>query len=108
MWQTDQRKTKRFDLQLPVEVIKVGASLLKGPAETHNLSSGGALIVSSTPAQVGDFIEYRIALPHDPKENKSLGLHCVGKVVRTEGAPAENNFRFAATLERYEFVRTSL
>lgn len=77
--------------------------------ETQNLSSGGVLFISDQDIDVGDPIEYFITLPAGPDHADGVRLHCVGKVVRrqiaTNDAGEDEPTAFAATLERYEFVR---
>lgn len=102
---TDQRKYKRFELRLPLELLRSGNLAASETCETRNLSSGGVLFHSTLPIEVGDLIEYRITLPPNSPSESPVLLHCKGKVVRrqlTNGGSASN---IAATLERYEFVR---
>lgn len=102
---TDQRKYKRFELRLPLELLRSGSLLPVETCETCNLSSGGVLFHGKALVEVGDIIEYRITLPAKAPEEPPVQLHCKGKVVRrqvTNGGLAAN---IAATLERYEFVR---
>lgn len=94
----EQRKNQRFDLRLPFEVIGGAATAPRG--ETKNVSSCGVLFAADTPVEVGDPIEYLITLPKAKGARVSVRLRCIGKVVRGEDGP-----HFAATLERYEFVR---
>lgn len=68
--------------------------------ETRDLSSSGVMFRSSEPLEIGESIEYMITLPKTPGTRSEVRLHCMGKVVRQ---PEES--AFAATLERYEFVR---
>ena len=49
---------------------------------------------------IGEAIEYMITLPKAKGARIDVRLRCVGKVVR-----ADDDSKFAATLERYEFVR---
>jgi hypothetical protein len=49
---------------------------------------------------LGESIEYVITLPRTPGARKEVRLRCVGKVLRGDSESA-----FAATLERYEFLR---
>ena len=56
--------------------------------------------MSPAPVEVGESIEYLITLPKIPGSRVDVRLRCVGKVVRSAAASA-----FAATLERYEFLR---
>jgi hypothetical protein len=96
----EQRKHQRFDLRLPFEVVRDGAgSPVTG--ETKNVSSSGVLFTSAVPVEVGEPIEYFITFPKAPGSSADVRLRCVGKVLR--GDP---ELTFAATLERYEFLRT--
>ena len=95
----EQRKTRRFDLKLPFELIRAGTAS-KGSGETKNLSSSGVLFTSSASIEVGDSIEYLITLPKSPGVYANVQLRCVGKVLRSDRRSS-----FAATMERYEFIR---
>jgi len=98
---SEQRRSKRFELRLPVELVRAGSRRLSHKGETHNLSSGGVLISDpAEPIEIGQPIEYLISLP----TGKNIGdvrLRCMGTVVRRD---AEHQ-ALAATLQRYEFVR---
>ena len=94
----EQRRNQRFDLRLPFEIVRAGANL-KSVGETRNLSSTGVLFKSAATVEVGQPIEYLITFPKTPGSRAVVRLKCIGKVVRGEEAT------FAATLERYEFVR---
>lgn len=69
--------------------------------ETKNVSSSGVLFTSKDRVPVGDPIEYVITFPKVPGSRSEVRLRCVGKVLREDAEAAA----FAATLERYEFVR---
>ncbi len=99
---SDQRKSKRFDLHLPIEIIRTGHELRSEFAQTRNMSSGGVLIQSLIPMQIGDLVEYRVTLPGD---GDPVVLHCKGKVLRRNSATDDGPAEFAVSLERYEFVR---
>lgn len=81
--------------------------------ETMNLSSAGVLFTSHVELEVGLPIEYFITLQGGASAEKPIRLHCVGKVVRHhEGCTVVNSngnelVTMAATLERYEFVRSA-
>jgi hypothetical protein len=99
---TEQRKNHRFELRLPIELIRLGTVTLGQQSETANLSSSGVLFVFEAQMPVGEPIEYQITLP-------GARLNCIGKVVRMEKAvrsKKKDRFQVAATLERYEFVRS--
>lgn len=95
----EQRKNQRFDLRLPFEIIG-GAGRSKSKGETRNVSSAGVLFTSQAPIEIGESIEYLITFPKVPGSRVDVRLRCVGKVVRSAPQSA-----FAATLERYEFLR---
>jgi len=59
-----------------------------------------SFFTSKAPVAIGESIEYMITLPKAPGTRSDVRLRCVGKVIRGE-QPA----RYAATLERFEFVR---
>lgn len=95
----EHRKNQRFDLRLPLEIIRAGAAE-KATGETRNMSSSGVLFASAAPVEVGEPIEYLITLPKPPGASYDVRLRCIGKVLREDSESA-----FAATLERYEFLR---
>jgi hypothetical protein len=101
----EQRRNQRFDLRLPIEILGEQSEHPKG--ETRNVSSCGVLFTTPEPFEVGVPIEYLITLPKAPGTRAGVRLKCIGKVVRSDGAVRsdEPTLTFAATLERYEFVR---
>lgn len=101
---TEQRRSKRFELKLPLELLGTGGYIIGAPCETKNVSSGGVLFRTTETMDIGDLIEYQITLSPTSPSSKPIKLHCRGKVVRRQinGSGATN---IAATLERYEFVR---
>lgn len=109
--QAEQRKSQRFELRLPIQLVRSGSSNLGHLTETRNLSSGGVLFSCESQLPVGEPIEYTITLPTG-KDPNGVKLRCVGTIIRLETRPPhvlsqdrERTFSIAATLERYEFVR---
>ena len=104
----EHRKAKRFDLKLPVEVVRKSFQPVFSVGETKNMSAGGVLFSATIQVEIGEPIEYIIAFPTHPINGGSVNLRCLGKVLRSEpnGAdPEDRSVLVAATLERYEFVR---
>ena len=99
----EQRRSKRFEIRLPVELVRAGSRRMSFFGETWNVSSGGVLIPDPPEnIEVGMPVEYLISLP----TGRSIGevrLRCMGKVVRRD----PERHALAATLERYEFVRAA-
>jgi hypothetical protein len=105
---TEHRKSKRFELKLPVEVVRKAFLPVSSLGETKNLSASGVLFCASLRVELGDPIEYIITFPTHSINGGSVSLRCLGKIVRVEanGSAEENGpVLIAATLERYEFVR---
>lgn len=100
---TDQRKAKRFELKLPLELLRAGSEFIQESCETRNLSSGGVLFQTALSIEVGELIEYYITLPANSTAEEPVKLRCRGKVLRREHSGEQA--RVAASLERYEFVR---
>lgn len=98
----EQRRTRRFTLQLPLSITPAGRDRAPFTGVTNNISSSGVLFTAGQEPEIGTPIEYIVTL------NASLGepvhLRCVGKVLRAE--PVLGAYQVAATLERYEFVRS--
>ena len=107
---SEQRKNQRFELKLPIELVKAGGAESPQVGETRNLSSGGVLFTAEGKLQKGDPVEYLVTLPA-PGTEAGIQLRCMGKVVRVDerAAPqagaARHPFSIAATLERHEFLR---
>jgi hypothetical protein len=103
----EQRRTRRFKLQLPLSITRSGAERVALAGLTKNISSSGVLFISQREPDLGGPIEYVITL--NSEGGHSVNLRCVGKVVRSEKLGAydgdSNSYQVAATLERYEFVR---
>jgi hypothetical protein len=94
----EQRKHQRFELHLPFEIVHGSRSKVHG--ETKNVSSAGVLFTVEDQLPLGESIEYLITLPRSPGARKDVRLRCVGKILRGDAESA-----FAASLERYEFLR---
>ncbi len=103
----EQRRTRRFQLELPLSITRAGAEPVAVPGFTKNISSTGVLFTSGAAPDLGGPIEYVITLNHEGPQ--PVNLRCVGKVVRSErtytNGEERRAYEIAATLERYEFVR---
>jgi hypothetical protein len=101
----EQRRTRRFTLQLPLSITRSGAQRVAVAGLTKNISSSGVLFTAEREPDLGARIEYVITLNHEGPQ--AVSLRCVGKVLRAERIPHRDEaaFQVAATLEWYEFVR---
>jgi hypothetical protein len=103
----EQRRTRRFKLQLPLEITRSGADRVAAVGFTKNISSTGVLFTAEREPDLGGPIEYVITLNLDG--TPSVNLRCIGKVLRSERMESGREdlpaYQVAVTLERYEFVR---
>ena len=101
----EQRRSRRFTLQLPVCLTRNGTERIMQQGLTKNISSGGVLFTTAKGPDIGASIEYMITLGGSSEQ--SIGLRCIGKVLRANpSASGDSAYDIAATLERYEFVRS--
>jgi hypothetical protein len=108
----EQRKAKRFEIKLPLRLVRNGARPVIGTGETKNMSSSGVLFATNAKIEVGEPLEYVITLMPTDESPASVDLHCLGKVTRFDAVTGHvqnggGQFEVAATLERYEFVRNA-
>jgi hypothetical protein len=101
----EQRRTQRYKLQLPLQIIQLGSERVNRTEKTRDISSGGVSFLSPTDVEVGGRIEYLITLSGS---NPPVRIRCLGKVLRslkphdvTDGP----QFEVAVTMDRYQFVR---
>lgn len=102
----EQRRTRRFKLQLPLAITRSGAERVAVAGFTKNISSSGVLFTTEREPDLSGPIEYVITLNRDGQQ--SVNIRCMGKVLRADRMAADDDqlrFQVAATLERYEFVR---
>jgi hypothetical protein len=99
----EQRRAPRYRMQLPLQIIQVGAEKVNRTEQTRDISSGGVCFLSSEQVEVGGRIEYLITLSGS---NPPVRIRCLGKVLRSHKQPdsGEAPFEVAVTMERYQFM----
>jgi hypothetical protein len=97
----EQRRNQRFELQLPLRIMRNGTGAISEDALTHNISSSGVLFASDHEVPLGRTIEYVVTLTS--VRGVQVDLRCIGKVVRLENSAP--TYLVAATLDRYQFIR---
>jgi len=99
----EQRRTQRYRLQLPLQIVQLGDQKVNRTERTRDISSGGVCFWSPTDVEVGGRIEYLITLSGS---NPPVRIRCLGKVLRSmQPAASGPQFEVAVTMERYQFVR---
>jgi hypothetical protein len=103
----EQRRTKRFEIELPVEIIRTGSDQVCETGTTRNISSGGILFVGGKNLEIDSPVEYVVTLTSGV--NGVVNLRCMGKVLRLQKGTSEESEEqsvvAAVSLERYEFQR---
>ncbi|HLY19040.1 MAG TPA: PilZ domain-containing protein [Bryobacteraceae bacterium] len=100
----EQRRTRRFTLQLPLSITRNGTERVMHLGLTKNISSGGVLFTAENEPDIGVSIEYVITLAG--AVDQGVNLRCIGKVLRSNPSDSiQAGYDIAATLERYEFLR---
>jgi hypothetical protein len=89
-------------MQLPLQIVQVGAAKVNRTEQTRDISSGGVCFMSHESVEVGGRIEYWITLSGS---NPPVRIRCLGKVLRSR-KPGEGQapYEVAVTMERYQFM----
>ena len=103
----EQRRSQRFELTLPLTLIRGGRGNVRLVGETRNLSSTGVYFVIAEPIELGSMLEFIVTMPEEISLAGPVRLLCKGKVTRVERRE-EAVVGVASTIERYEFHREAL
>ena len=105
----EQRRAKRFELELPLEIVRAGSEKVSEVGTTRNISSGGVLFMTARDLEVGGPVEYVVTLTSG--NGGIVNLRCMGKVLRTQKTTTDDapepGVEVAISLERYEFLRSN-
>jgi hypothetical protein len=99
----EKRRSRRYELRLPFEVVRLAGQPAQMWLHTLNISSRGVLVAD--PQEVlrrGQAVEYRIQLPTG-RNGVEVYVHCLGAVIRRDTVRKAA----AVTLQRYDFVRVA-
>jgi hypothetical protein len=100
--QPEKRSTRRFALELPVNVKFLAESQANMTGQTRDVSSRGAFIYLNSQIAEGVPIEFVMTLPPEITLADPIRVRCSGKILRAERRGEEQGV--AATIERYDFV----
>jgi hypothetical protein len=103
--QREQRKSRRFLIQLPVTVRWVDDNLVgEAEAQTQDVSSGGLRFDLSKAPKTNSAVEILMTLPHQLSNAGPVRVRCRGRVVRTNLKDSDR-IEVVAAIERFEFMR---
>ncbi len=104
---SDKRRARRFPMNLPVRIKTEGQGDHEAAVQTKDISSSGIYFEFSTPLDLGTPLEFVLTLPEEITKGNAVQIRCMGKVVRViRGDKNEASIGIAATIERYEFLRS--
>ncbi len=100
--QTERRRLQRIPLQGRVTGHYTNGDTYEITGVSKDVSAEGMFIFLRTDVALHARVELILELPsHDVFKNRIM-LHCVGRVVRVEGAVAEGTFGIAVVFEDIE------
>ena len=98
--QTEKRSTRRFVLDLPVEVKFLDNGTCQVTGRTRDVSSRGVFFYLNSEIAVGAAIEFVMTLPSEITLASPIRVHCIGKVVRVEKNSGGQGI--AVAIEKYD------
>lgn len=107
MIEREQRKSRRFLIQLPVVVRWTDEKLIgEAVTETHDVSSHGLRFDLPKNLKDGSALEILMTLPQEVTHAGPVRVNCKGRVVRTR-LKGLDKVEIAAAIQRYQFTRNS-
>ena len=103
---SERRRSQRFGLSLPLDVVRVSDRDVNVSGRTRNVGSSGAyFVVGDLSVSIGSPIEFIVTLRNTQAEEERIRLRCRGRVTRSERVGSQGGTGVAATIDRYQFLR---
>jgi hypothetical protein len=99
---SERRAIRRFALDLPVSVKRLGNAEHDASGRTRDVSSRGIYMLVSSEMAAGSPIEFIMTLPSEITLTDPVRVHCSGRIVRVERNEHEHGV--AVAIDRYDFV----
>lgn len=104
----ERRSARRFRMQLPLSIRWAeGGTSGEALSTSKDVSSRGLSFVLPNPIGMGALVEIVMTLPHEVTQAGPVRVRCLGRILRS-GAEQGSEFKIAAAIDRYEFVRGQL
>ncbi len=106
----ERRRSRRFPIELPVEIKKISSKAVDLTGQTRDVSSVGArFTIPTDEVREGTPIEFLVTLQGSMFDLPSTGdvrLRCRGRIVRQEDlSESAKGKSVAVTIDRYQFER---
>jgi hypothetical protein len=101
--QSEQRRTRRFAMQLPVTVKLPKGDVDSVAAQTKDVSARGVFFYLDSDVKEGSNIEFVLTLPPEITLTESIKVKCTGKVVRVDQGTG-SQVGIAAAIDQYDLI----
>ena len=99
----EQRRTRRFAMQLPVDVKLPKHDAASVAAQTKDVSARGVFFYLDSSVTEGSSIEFVLTLPPEITLTESIRVRCTGKVVRVDHGEG-TQVGIAAAIDQYDLI----
>ena len=100
----ENRKHRRFQLSIPVEVRAPESSDPVVQTSSRNISAKGVYFTLAPGVRLASAVEFFMTLPPQMCQGRIVRVHCQGRVVRREPLGGEGRLGIAAAIDEYEFI----
>ena len=108
---SERRKSRRYDIALPVEVRAPGLGTTDPRrGETRDVSARGLYFVIDQDLSPGSPLEFTLVLPREITGENEVLVRAHGRVIRTKEEQHDGTTRIgvAAMIEKYDIVRAEI
>ena len=103
----DRRSMRRFDMRLPAAIRLNESAVGEFLTETQNVSARGVFFYLDREVAPGSRIEVTLTFPPHITLTDAVRVRFAARVIRVETPSPSARIGVAATIEEYEFLRTS-
>jgi hypothetical protein len=103
----ERRKYRRYNLAIEVKVRPRKRVLPPVNTFTRDISARGVYFDLSDAIEVGSELDFELNMPPELLAGRSVRIRCRGRIVRLERHPEDGTCGVAATIENYEFLRST-
>lgn len=103
----ERRGMRRFDMRLPAAVRLAGGESNEFLTETQNVSARGVFFYLDRAVPEGTPVEVTMTFPPHITLTDAVRVRFTARVVRVEAPLPSARVGVAATIEEYEFLRSS-
>ena len=102
--QPDRREMRRFNVQLPAQVMLHNDGVHEVITLTRNVSARGVFFYVDQRVTPGSEIEFVLTFPPELTFTQSIRVRFAGTVVRVEEPTRDGRIGIAAAINHYEFL----